>query len=244
MIYNAEDKWNNNAPHLEHRSHKYYMKIGKGSNARYFYSAQEYAAYQAAQRGGLNSRQASERAAMANARERMSEASRMRRLTDRYSKQADARLKSEREKAAKNSAYDNRSKMQKTNDKRNAYYRKQNEERMQKNARDMEFRKRKEKIAKELAIIDSRRTPKNGDERVRREKERARFRKKMRAKYAVKNTINNVTNKATNTYNSVKKAAKKAYNSKQGKTVRKRVKKTAQSAYKRGSSFVKRLFGR
>lgn len=53
MIYNAEDKWNEDAPHLEHRSHKYYMKIGQGPTARYFYSPQEYAAYQnAARRGG------------------------------------------------------------------------------------------------------------------------------------------------------------------------------------------------
>lgn len=46
MIYNAKDLWNKDAPHLEHRSHKYFMKIGQGPTARYFYSAQEYAAYQ------------------------------------------------------------------------------------------------------------------------------------------------------------------------------------------------------
>lgn len=46
MTYEAIDKWNSEDS-LEHRSHKYYMKVGEGPNARYFYSALEYAAYKA-----------------------------------------------------------------------------------------------------------------------------------------------------------------------------------------------------
>lgn len=52
MYYKATDRWNDD--HLEHRNHKYYIKVGDGPNARYFYSAQEYAAYQKGSRQGAS----------------------------------------------------------------------------------------------------------------------------------------------------------------------------------------------
>lgn len=44
MKYVGIDRWNDPS-YLEHRDHKYIAKIGKGKNARYFYTQAEYQAY-------------------------------------------------------------------------------------------------------------------------------------------------------------------------------------------------------
>ena len=44
MIYKGIDRWSS-PNYLDHKDHKYFMKIGKGENARYFYSQEEYQAY-------------------------------------------------------------------------------------------------------------------------------------------------------------------------------------------------------
>lgn len=44
MKYEGIDLWNGPS-YLEHRDHKYIAKIGKGKNARYFYTQAEYQAY-------------------------------------------------------------------------------------------------------------------------------------------------------------------------------------------------------
>ena len=41
MIYKGIDRWSS-PNYLDHKDHKYFMKIGKGENARYFYSQEEY----------------------------------------------------------------------------------------------------------------------------------------------------------------------------------------------------------
>lgn len=239
MIYNAEDKWNNGAPHLEHRSHKYYMKIGEGANARYFYSPAEYMAYKVGlskghaptadqQMSDLRTRQANRLKAADQAEARRKQAKiennkgklQMQKLRN---KRADALKARDNNRQAMQDAYNNRrtyGERQKA-----AADRRKLEARMQSN-REAEAAGRRKAAAQSIKAEKARKAEMN--------------KPINRAKRYAKTAYST----AKKTANTAYKSAKKAYNSKQGKAARKKVKRTAQSAYNKGTSFIKKLFNR
>ena len=290
MYYKAEDKWNEDAPHLEHRSHKYYMKIGQGPTARYFYSAQEYAAYQNASRRGSDT----QNLRGANAAQYRYSSNRLNNTQVRREQQA-AAARNERRIIAKKNVRANSKDSDDVRNLRNTTNRAQLEKnraidrlkqtqvrKEQQTANEANKREAagKRREARRQAYVDFQRNRgksstttsrntndnqrlKNNANSIKRSSTKINNMKKANAakKAAQKkdyekahpvettfkrarSTANKAYKSATKAANSAYKTAKKAYNSKQGKAVRKKVKKTAQSAYKRGSSFVKKLFGR
>lgn len=245
MIYKAEDKWNNDAPHLEHRAdHKYYMKIGQGPTARYFYSAAEYAAYQNGLRSQVNREKQS---ASARNESRIIARQNVRTNSRNSSDTRNLRSTVNRAQLKENRATDRLERTQ---------VRKEQQSANESNKREMASRRRearrqsyvdfqrnrgkKPAPAQKKPMADNRRLANNANSTKRYEKAHPIETGIKKARKAA----NSAYKSASKAANSAYKSAKKAYNSKQGKAVRKKVKRTAQSAYKRGSSFVKKLLGR
>lgn len=234
MIYKAEDKWSNDAPHLEHRAdHKYYMKIGQGPTARYFYSAAEYAAYQNGLRSQVNREKQS---ASARNESRIIARQNVRTNSRNSSDTRNLRSTVNRAQLKENRATDRLERTQIRKEKQAATERnertvagKRREARKQAYVDFQRNRGKKSAPAQKKSMADNRRLANNANSTKRYEKA---------------HPIETGIKKARKAANSAYKSAKKAYNSKQAKAVRKKVKRTAQSAYKRGSNFVKKLFGR
>lgn len=245
MIYKAEDKWNTENSYMEHAMtpgssggrHKYIMKIGTGPNARYFYTPEEVAAYRNSVRGGAknsgdvrNLRNTNQRAQLNTNRA----TDRLQRTQIRKEQQA-ANARNERTLAGK-----------RREDRKQAY---------------VDFQRNRGKSpapAQKKPMNDNRRLTNNANSVKRSATQISNMKKANAAKqrayekaHPIETGIKKARKAANSAYksankaaNSAYKSAKKAYNSKQGKAVRKKVKRTAQSAYKRGSSFVKKLLGR
>ena len=234
MVYKAEDKWSNDTPHLEHRAdHKYYMKIGQGPTARYFYSAAEYAAYQNGLRSQVNREKQS---ASARNESRIIARQNVRTNSRNSSDVRNLRTTNNRAQLAGNRATDRLERTQIRKEKQAATERnertvagKRREARKQAYVDFQRNRGKKPAPAQKKPMADNRRLANNANSTKRYEKA---------------HPIETGIKKARKAANSAYKSAKKAYNSKQAKAVRKKVKRTAQSAYKRGSSFVKKLLGR
>ena len=244
MIYNAEDKWNTDSSHIEHAMapggsrgrHKYILKIGNGPNARYFYTQEEVAAYRNSIRGGArNSDTANIRNTMNRQQRNTNEARDMLQRTQLRKEQQTANAANERTLAGK-----------RREARKQAY---------------VDFQRNRGKApapAQKRPMDDNRRLANNANSVKRSATQISNMKKANAAKqrayekaHPVETTFKRARKAANSAYksagkaaNSAYKSAKKAYNSKQGKAVRKKVRKTAQSAYKRGSSFVKKLFGR
>lgn len=275
MIYNAEDKWNKDAPHLEHANHKYYMKIGQGPNARYFYSAQEYAAYQRGARkpssmlnnlksafANSNPRAvAAQRAKnqgeqqMAEVRKRRAEAlnkietnkrmiayNKTSKLNAQAGKEQRAksveRVKQQanRRRAAREQAFKEIGEARKTEGARRAVAAQRNE--TSRKMADAAKKRSAERTKRDAAYnkksnkpIISRESYVNG-KRVSKET--------VLGTKDIKRAARKVGYRAKDAYNKVKKAV----TSSTAKKYKKKAKRTAQSAYKRGSNFVKKLLGR
>lgn len=234
MVYKAEDKWSNDTPHLEHRAdHKYYMKIGQGPTARYFYSAAEYAAYQNGLRSQVNREKQS---ASARNESRIIARQNVRTNSRNSSDTRNLRSTVNRAQLKENRATDRLERTQIRKEKQAATERnertlagKRREARKQAYVDFQRNRGKKPAPAQKKPMADNRRLANNANSTKRYEKA---------------HPIETGIKKARKAANSAYKSAKKAYNSKQAKAVRKKVKRTAQSAYKRGSNFVKKLFGR
>lgn len=235
MVYKAEDKWSNDTPHLEHRAdHKYYMKIGQGPTARYFYSAAEYAAYQNGLRSQVNREKQS---ASARNESRIIARQNVRTNSRNSSDVRNLRTTNNRAQLAGNRATDRLERTQ---------IRKEKQAATERNERTVAGKRRE---ARKQAYVDFQRNrgkkpAKPTSTNPKREQNSLRKANNARAAYAKAHPIETGIKKARKAANSAYKSAKKAYNSKQAKAVRKKVKRTAQSAYKRGSSFVKKLFNR
>lgn len=230
MIYKAEDKWSNGTPHLEHRAdHKYYMKIGQGPTARYFYSAAEYAAYQNGLRSQVNRERQS---ASASNESRIIARQNVRTNSRNSSDVRNLRNTNQRAQLAGNRAIERLERTQ---------IRKEKQAATERNERTAAGKRRE---ARKQAYVDFQRNrgkkpAKPTSTNPKREQNSLR-----KANYAKAHPIKTGIKNARKAVNNAYKSAKKAYNSKQAKAVRKKVKRTAQSAYKRGSSFVKKLLGR
>ena len=248
MIYSAEDKWNNDAPYMEHRSHKYYMKVGEGSSARYFYSPAEYMAYRLGltkghasggdrQMAELRTKQANEirrREAptkvdrqMAKEERANTQQTKRRLATEQGSRQRAARRETFKEAARSQETYGQRQKM--------AYERRQTQQKMQEAAAS-----RKAKQEKRDAAV---RKKSGRNNIIERSVDLGNGKKVVTGgfgTYDIKRAAKKVGYKAKNAYSKAKKAA----TSSTAKKYKKKAKKTAQSAYKKGSSFVKKLLNR
>lgn len=234
MIYKAEDKWNNDAPHLEHRAdHKYYMKIGQGPTARYFYSAAEYAAYQNGLRSQVNREKQS---ASARNESRIIARQNVRTNSRNSSDTRNLRSTVNRAQLKENRATDRLERTQ---------VRKEQQSANESNKREMASRRRE---ARRQSYVDFQRNrgkkPAPAQKKPMADNRRLANNANSTKRYEKAHPIETGIKKARKAANSAYKSAKKAYNSKQAKAVRKKVKRTAQSAYKRGSNFVKKLFGR
>lgn len=245
MVYKAEDKWSNDTPHLEHRAdHKYYMKIGQGPTARYFYSAAEYAAYQNGLRSQVNREKQS---ASARNESRIIARQNVRTNSRNSSDARNLKNTNQRARLAGNRAIERLERTQIRKEKQAATERnertvagKRREARKQAYVDFQRNRGKKPAPAQKKSMADNRRLANNANSTKRYEKAHPIETGIKKARKAA----NSAYKSASKAANSAYKSAKKAYNSKQGKAVRKKVKRTAQSAYKRGSSFVKKLFNR
>ena len=272
MYYSAEDKWND-APHMEHANHKYYMKIGNGPTARYFYSAQEYQAYQrgarkpsnmvnnlvsafknsgprgvAAQRSRnegdkqmreLRQRQANrirgaENSSRVKSGSMSNQMNREARDMEREQKQRLATDRGRRIRGARQAAFDEAKRSAETRGQRmqQAQTRKKMQEAAKKRqaARDIHDAEVRKKTGRDNYNIYERTRTVNGKVVSR----------SGIGTYDVKRAVRKAGYKAKDAFNKVKKAA----NSSTAKKYKRKVKKTAQSAYKKGSNFVKKLLGR
>lgn len=234
MIYKAEDKWSNDTPHLEHRAdHKYYMKIGQGPTARYFYSAAEYAAYQNGLRSQVNREKQS-----ASARNESRIIARQNVRTNSRNSSDTRNLRSTVNRAQ---LKENRA----TNRLERTQIRKEKQAATERNERTVAGKRRE---ARKQAYVDFQRNrgkkPASAQKKSMADNRRLANNANSTKRYEKAHPIETGIKKARKAANSAYKSAKKAYNSKQAKAVRKKVKRTAQSAYKRGSNFVKKLFGR
>ena len=248
MVYKAEDKWSNETPHLEHRAdHKYYMKIGQGPTARYFYSAAEYAAYQNGLRSQVNREKQSASArnesriiARQNVRTNSRNSSDTRNLRSTVNR---AQLKENRAMQARG---ENRLQQNRATDRlERTQIRKEKQAATERNERTVAGKRRE---ARKQAYVDFQRNrgkkPAPAQKKSMADNRRLANNANSTKRYEKAHPIETGIKKARKAANSAYKSAKKAYNSKQAKAVRKKVKRTAQSAYKRGSNFVKKLFGR
>lgn len=245
MIYNAEDKWNTENSYIEHAMtpgasggrHKYIMKIGTGPNARYFYTPEEVAAYRNSIRGGAKNNGDVRNLRNTNQRAQLN----TNRATDRLQR---TQLRKEQQMANTRNEHTLASKRREA--RKQAYV-------------DFQRNRGKSPVpAQKRPMDDSRRLANDANSIKRSATQISNMKKANAAKqrayekaHPIETNFKKARKAATSAYksaskaaNSAYKSARKAYNSKQGKSIRKKVKRTAQSAYKRGSSFVKKLFGR
>lgn len=251
MIYKATDRWNDD--HLEHRNHKYYIKVGDGPNARYFYSAQE---YQAWTRGGRQpQKKPTNPLGFVNKLSNKVKTMRNQASANAMRKRQDAELARARAQQSENirTAEQRKAKMTAARDKAkaNAVQRAAGKE-----SRQYNFLKAKNSAKTRSSRMEAaykKRTAATAEQQ--RMKDSDYRRKKM-----VKSTINKAASTAKKFVNRTKKAAKTAYQnaaiaytSPKGVATRKKIKKnarttakrtgtTAKRAYNSGRSFVKNLF--
>lgn len=270
MNYNGIDKWNDN--HIEHRNHKYYIKVGDGPNARYFYSAQE---YQAWTKGGRQpQKNGPDLAKMGSGLVNKFKKARNGAAAKQMRKQQEADLARARAQKSEDirAAEERKAKMTAARNKatKNALQRAAG-----KQDRQVNFLKAKNRIKNRSSKMEAAYKKRNAALTEQQNMKDPSYRRKKK----VKQTFNKAKKTAANLFGKAKKTAKTgyqnaaiAYTSPKGTAIRKKVKttannaystakrktketanntystakrktkKTAKSAYNRGRSFVKNLF--
>lgn len=269
MVYKAKDIWNTDDS-LQHRSHKYYMKVGEGENARYFYSPAEYAAYRIGLTKGHKPTgeqlMADIRTRRANALNKM-EANKQRIKNEKISRNKD-RLNRERAWKRREEIYNKAEEAAKQN--RESIKRKQDQTRRRNEARQARFDEIKQErstdstrraIAYQRKQMAAARKEADAKRQARQTKhDEAVKQKSGRNTYLLSEKIINpstgktvvtssvgpsahdVKRAARKTYYSAKNTIKKAANSKTVKTAKKKAKKAVKSAYSRGRKFISNFF--